>query len=156
MNCLSAPKNYVTPVSLLRGKEHFYYVLRIRNRTVNLICCHKPSVIRQKGESQNGFFKKTKHVKFSKKKNISYPLITHTIVFIPIREIPFTEDHLFASSSSFRYCIPYYCTQRVPLSGLESPTRYSADFFHMIHKISAVLIHEFGRREFRRQPRNRK
>ena len=33
------------------------------------------SVIRQKGESQNGCFKKTKHAKFSEKTNISYPLI---------------------------------------------------------------------------------
>ena len=34
------------------------------------------SVIREKGESQNGCNKKTKHAKFPKKKtNISYPLI---------------------------------------------------------------------------------
>ena len=33
------------------------------------------SVIRQKGESQNGCSKKTKHVKFSEKTNISNPLI---------------------------------------------------------------------------------
>ena len=32
-------------------------------------------VIRQKGESENGCFKKTKHVKFFKKTKISYPLI---------------------------------------------------------------------------------
>ena len=38
----------------------------------------KSSVIRQKVESQNGCFKKTNHAKFSKKTNISYPLIrTH-------------------------------------------------------------------------------
>ena len=36
---------------------------------------HKASVIRQKGESPNGFFKKTKHAKFSEKRNISYPLL---------------------------------------------------------------------------------
>ena len=33
------------------------------------------SVIRQKGESQNGRYKKIKHAKFSEKTNISYPLI---------------------------------------------------------------------------------
>ena len=33
------------------------------------------SVVRQKGESQNGCFKKTKHAKFSERTNISYPLI---------------------------------------------------------------------------------
>ena len=37
------------------------------------------SVIRQKGEAQNGCFKKTKRVRFSEKRNLSYPLIrTHT------------------------------------------------------------------------------
>ena len=35
------------------------------------------SVIRQKGESQNRCFKKTKHVKFSVKTNITY-LLLHT------------------------------------------------------------------------------
>ena len=33
---------------------------------------HSTSVIRQKGESQNGCFKKTKHSTFSEKTNISY------------------------------------------------------------------------------------
>ena len=38
------------------------------------------SVIRQKVESQNGCFKKTKHAKFSKKTIISYALIrTHVL-----------------------------------------------------------------------------
>ena len=43
----------------------------------NVLCAKivNSSVIRQKGESQNGCFKKTKHTKFSKKPNISYPLI---------------------------------------------------------------------------------
>ena len=35
----------------------------------------KSSLIRQKGESQNGCFNRTKHVKFFEKKNISYLLI---------------------------------------------------------------------------------
>ena len=33
----------------------------------------KSSVIRQKGESQNGFFKKTKHAKFSEKQTFLTP-----------------------------------------------------------------------------------
>ena len=50
--------------------------------STNLIGNFKYSVIRQKGESQNGCFKKTNHVKFSEKTNIFYPLIrTHTWVF---------------------------------------------------------------------------
>ena len=45
----------------------------------NVLCAKivNSSVIRQKGESQNGCFKKTKHTKFSKKPNISYPLNAH-------------------------------------------------------------------------------
>ena len=40
------------------------------------------SVIRQKSESQNGDSKKIKHVKFSEKTDISYPLIrTHMFFF---------------------------------------------------------------------------
>ena len=35
----------------------------------------KSPVIKQKGESQSKCFKKTKHAKFSEKRNISYPLI---------------------------------------------------------------------------------
>ena len=43
-----------------------------------LICAHMiKSVIRQKGESQNGGNKKSKHAKFSEKTNFSYPLHTH-------------------------------------------------------------------------------
>ena len=46
----------------------------------------KSSLIRQKGESQNGCFKKTKHTKFSEKPNISYPLIrTHTCAYQGVR-----------------------------------------------------------------------
>ena len=46
------------------------------------------SVIRQKGESQNGCFKKSKHAKFSEKKKMSYtppppsPPNTHTYVCV--------------------------------------------------------------------------
>ena len=36
-----------------------------------ILSSHNSSVIRQKGESQNGCFKKTKQVKFSEKTNIS-------------------------------------------------------------------------------------
>ena len=42
---------------------------------MKVTCNSSLSVIRQKGESQNGCFKKRKHTGFSKKKIISYPLI---------------------------------------------------------------------------------
>ena len=44
------------------------------------------SVIKQKDQSQNGDNKKTKHAKFSKKANISYPLIrTRTSAYQEVR-----------------------------------------------------------------------
>ena len=45
------------------------------NATVDDLNAIHYLVIRQKGKSQNGSFKKTKHAKFSEKTNISYPLI---------------------------------------------------------------------------------
>ena len=37
-----------------------------------------------------------------------------------------------------------YCTQKVPLFDLEIPTRYSVDFFCVIHEIYVALIHKVG------------
>ena len=45
----------------------------------------KSSVIRQKGESQNGRFKKTKQAKTFRKTNISYPLIRTQTMKYPWR-----------------------------------------------------------------------
>ena len=51
------------------------------------------SIVRQKGESQNGGNKKTKETKFSKKINISYPLIrTHTCVYQGVRNVSYSEN----------------------------------------------------------------
>ena len=47
------------------------------------------SVIRQKGKSQNGCFKKTKHAKFSEKTNISYRL---TCAYQRIRNVCFSKN----------------------------------------------------------------
>ena len=38
------------------------------------------SVIRQKGESQNGCYKKTKHIKFSEKRTFLTPWYTHALL----------------------------------------------------------------------------
>ena len=54
------------------------------------------SLIRQKGESQNGCFKNTKHVKFSEKTNISYPLIcTRTCAYQGVRNDRFFDVTCF-------------------------------------------------------------
>ena len=50
------------------------------------------SGIRQKGESQNGCFKKAKHAKISEKQNISYPLIrTRMCSYQEVRNVYFSE-----------------------------------------------------------------
>ena len=46
----------------------------------NWVVSRNSPVIRQKGESQKGCFKKTKHAKFSEKKNIFLPPDAHTHV----------------------------------------------------------------------------
>ena len=60
------------------------------------VCSSLPiisSVIRQKRKSQNGCFKKTKHAKFSEKKNISHPLIcTRTCPYQGVRNVRFSEN----------------------------------------------------------------
>ena len=49
------------------------------------------SVIRQKGESQNGCFKKTKHAKFSAKMNIFNPLTrTRTFAYQGVKNVRFS------------------------------------------------------------------
>ena len=47
---------------------------------------YKTSVIRQKGDSQNGYFKKTKHVKFSEKR-LSLPPDTRTYDNLDVQKI---------------------------------------------------------------------
>ena len=53
---------------------------------------HTMSVIKQKGESQNGCFKKAKHVNISEKINISYLLIrTGACAYQGVRNVCFSE-----------------------------------------------------------------
>ena len=47
---------------------------------------YKTSIIRQKGESQNGYFKKTKHAKFSEKRTF-LPTDTHTYDDLEVQKI---------------------------------------------------------------------
>ena len=73
----------------------------------------KWSLIRQKGESQNGCFKKTKHTKFSEKWNISYPLIrTHTCAYQGVRNVRFFGKFdvlCFLETPVFRFALLPYC-----------------------------------------------
>ena len=59
---------------------------KFKKKFSEMIQKHKSSGIRQKGESQNGCFKKVKHAKFPKNKHF-LPPDTHTTRF---------EIHLFA------------------------------------------------------------
>ena len=59
--------------------------------TKTAIC--KSSVIRQKDESQNGCFRKTKHVKFSEKRTFFYPMIrTCTCAYQGVKNVRFSEN----------------------------------------------------------------
>ena len=65
--------------------KHFRYIWKYGNWPVVILRIsvafykYRSSVIRQKGESQNGCFKKAKHTKISEKINISYLLIHKSV-----------------------------------------------------------------------------
>ena len=52
------------------------------------------SVIRRKGESQNGGNKKTKYAKFFEKANISYPLIRTIFPYVSLASHRFIKKYL--------------------------------------------------------------
>ena len=54
-------------------KSHLLEGLMLRNFCGRKMFSKIPSVIRQKGKSQNGCFKKTKHAKFSEKRTFFTP-----------------------------------------------------------------------------------
>ena len=71
------------------------------------------SVIRQKSESQNRCLKKTKHVKFYEKTNISNPLIcTRTCTYQGVRNVRFFRKFdvpCFLETPVLRFALlPYY------------------------------------------------
>ena len=79
----SSTKNLHTlSFSLVPGQQNpaSFYCVKLRKIS---------SVTRQKGESQNGCFKKTKHAKFSEKTNISFLLIRTRQ---EVRNVRFTEN----------------------------------------------------------------
>ena len=65
------------------GQECFFYCEIFSQRYLI------PSVIRQKGESQNGCFQKTKHRKFSEH---FLPTNTHTCAYHGVRNVRFSEN----------------------------------------------------------------
>ena len=79
------PKSDISTFSLTKTGNFCEVMLTDR------IKCNS-SVIRQKGESQNGCFKNTKHAKFSEK-HISNPLIrTRTCAYQGVRNVRFLEN----------------------------------------------------------------
>ena len=64
---------------------------------LQVLSCILP-VIRQKGESQSGRLKKTKHVKFFRKTIISYPLIG-TRALLPTLSHSIFQTNITATSS---------------------------------------------------------
>ena len=54
---------------------------------------NRASVIRQKGESQNGYFRKTKqHAKFSEKRTFLTPYFLRTCAYQGVRNVRFSEN----------------------------------------------------------------
>ena len=85
----------------------------------------KSSVIRQKGESQNGSFKKTMHVKFSVKTNISYP---------PPSPAPDTHTYVpcFLETPVLRFSLlPYYRRNEVRRYSSEIPKNLRCTSFSL-------------------------
>ena len=69
----------------------FYYTVNLPIMSASYM--QKSSVIRQKGQSQNGCFKKTKHVEFSEKRTFFYPLIrTGTCAYQGVKTVRFSEN----------------------------------------------------------------
>ena len=76
----------------LISQDNFFLNLKIAptdfKTRKSIICqssCMNPSVISQKGESQNRCFKKTKHAKFTKKRTFLTPWYSH----LPVWDSPF-------------------------------------------------------------------
>ena len=61
----------------------------IKIRTVKVILNYYWSIIREKGESQNGCFKKTKHSKFSAKTNTFTPWYAHVCAYQGVKKCLF-------------------------------------------------------------------
>ena len=73
-----------------KGMEGTFFYSTLHFYPLTNIQIFIASVIRQKGESLNGCFKKTKHVKFSEKTNISNSLIrTRTCAYQGVRNVRF-------------------------------------------------------------------
>ena len=70
-----------------------YHLLFVITITISCKYFYNSSVIKQKGKSQNGCFKETKHPIFSEKTNISYPLIRkRTCEYQGVSNVCFSEN----------------------------------------------------------------
>ena len=99
----------------LLDQSEFISVLSWIYRRLLIAFLVTSSVIRQKGESQNGCFKKTKHAKFSAKTNIFYPLIrtrTCAYAYQGIKNVHFCGKFgvlCFLETPGLRFALlPYY------------------------------------------------
>ena len=84
----------------------------IKIRTVKVILNYYWSIIREKGESQNGCFKKTKHAKFSAKTNTFTPWYAHVCAYQGIKNVCFCGKFgvfCFLETPVLRFALlPYY------------------------------------------------
>ena len=80
-------------VSFVTIFESLQKIVKVFNQDF-IVARRLETKIRQKCESRNGCFKKTKHAKFSEKTNISYPPDTHTCTcaYQAVRNNRFSEN----------------------------------------------------------------
>ena len=94
------------------------------NKNFHRCSAKNPSIIRQKGKSQNGFYKKTKHAKFSEKRTFFTPLIrTRACAYQGVRNVCFSE-HLsclvFFVTPVLRFAFLLYCWRTALVNSQQS------------------------------------
>ena len=115
---MGSVKNYLCYLILPRTSQKSLFVTKGTPSILKHYYCIAPvlysSVIREKGESQNGCFKKTRHAKIFRKTNISYPLIptsTYVCVSGGKKCLFFGKFGVFCflETPVLRFCLlPYY------------------------------------------------
>ena len=74
-------KTYLLSLKIPFSKQNTCHFFTLKENQLYSVSKHNiASAIRQKGESQNGCYKKTKHVKFSEKGTFLTPWYTHALL----------------------------------------------------------------------------
>ena len=91
----------ICPLRIPRSDLSYHEIMIVLLKKKNVIL----SVIRQKAESQNGCFKKTKYAQFSEKQTILNPWYVRTCAYQGVRNAPFLE-----TLPCFAFLLPPICS----------------------------------------------